>query len=174
MKIRGTLVLTICLAVLGVTTAFAQTASAQGGKSSGPTLIKDTENPARSAVQGQCTMQWTIAGNTSCQLAEVPAGKRLVIEHISGICRVQGTDRIRNAEIQTTLAGGNSASVWNYLVLTSQSSTPDGNYSTVSQPMRAYADPGSTVLAIAWFEGLTTDSSQACTFSMSGHLVDVQ
>jgi hypothetical protein len=172
MKIRRTLTLAIGLAALAVTTAFAQTAAAQSSKTTGPTLIKDTENPARSAVQGSCMVQWTnIGGNSECDLMTVPANKRLVLEHTSGICRAQGTDVIRNAQIQTTLAG---AGLWTYLVMTNQATTVDGHYSVTSQPMRAYSDPGSTVKAVAWFEGNPIDSAQYCIATVSGHLVDVQ
>jgi hypothetical protein len=165
----------IGLGALAATTVAVRTASAQGGKSSGPTLIKDTENPARSAVHGVCDVTWTnLAGFGQCTLMTVPASKRLVVEHASAFCYTQGADFLTSSAIQTQLAGGSQSTIWTHLVRISQPSEPGANRSVASQPMRAYADPGTPVRGVSDFVGDPSDSLQACQFSFSGHLVDVQ
>jgi hypothetical protein len=175
MRIRRTFTLAISLAALAATTVAAQTATAQTGKSTGTTLTKDTENPARSAVQGACIMSWTnSAGANQCVLMTVPATKRVVVEHASGNCAAQGTELIHGAFIETTLAGSPQPTIGTYMFLANEGTTVDGHLSVASQSMRAYSDPGSTVKAKAAFSGNPTDSYQTCYFSFSGHLVDVQ
>ena len=175
MKIRRTLVIAIGFVALAATTIAAQMATAQSGKTTGPTLIKDAENPARGAVQGACLMSWTNSGGANqCVLMTVPANKRVVVEHTSASCYAQGTELIRSAWIETALAGAPQSTIGTYLVMTDQGTTVDGHFSATSQSMRAYGDPGSTVKAAAWFNGNPTDSNQGCYFSFSGHLVDVQ
>jgi hypothetical protein len=176
MKIRTTLVLTICFAALAGAFVSAPTALAQGGKgTTGPTLIKDTENPARSAVQASCTTSWLNANlGSNCELMTVPAGKRLVVEHASAYCYTQGTDFISLAFIQTQL-GGESGNQLNIpLVLGGEVVAGAYKYRVASHPIRAYSDPGSSVKGLAYLNGDPTGSFQACNLSITGHLVDVQ
>jgi hypothetical protein len=128
MRIRRTFTLAIVLAALAVTTAFAQTATAQGSKTTGPTLIKDTENPARSAVHAACEVLWPAGGGAgvrTCDLMTAPAGERLAIEFATAICSVPaGTGIFRTATIETTLADSNPTVLNSRLLLTREESEP--------------------------------------------------
>jgi hypothetical protein len=89
-----------------------------------------------------------------CQTVAVPAGKRLVIEHVSA--RIE-TPADREISITTT-AGGATAPHWFLL------SEPFVTISIASQDARLYADPGTEVRACVQGLGQVT---------LSGHLVSL-
>jgi hypothetical protein len=172
MKINRHLVQILGLGALAIAVLATQTTTAQGSKGSGITQIKDTEHPARSAVQASCSVTWTdAAGVKACDLMTVPAGKRLVIEFATVIASTQGTDAIRTASIATALA---EAPLYSRLLLGREEGDPSYTFWVATHPLRAYSDPGSLVRGFSAFVGNAADSGQHCDFTITGYLVDVQ
>ena len=98
----------------------------------------------------------------------VPAGKRLVIEHFSALA--QGPPGQRYMGWLTTTVNGVTP-FGNYLVFAQQTAGGGAEAYTATQPMRVYADAGTTVRV--WFSRGFDDTGGA-TFdaNVSGYFVD--
>lgn len=122
------------------------------GVSHGQTDVRDLDNPARQPFQAELQRQLRIpvaAGRESSQVAEVPAGKRLVIEHVSFRVKSQeatlpgsSQPRFRVFASLVTKANGVAA---NHELIVNQTDFGAASSNAASQPVRAYADPGSLV-----------------------------
>jgi hypothetical protein len=100
---------------------------------------------------------------------QTPATQRLVIEFVTGQCSLVGNNGIYNAIIGTT-AGGNF--VAHYLAVQPRSFPAPGNgtlQQTISQQLRIYADPLSTIEFNVFASGPNTP--EVCFFTLSGQAV---
>ena len=99
----------------------------------------------------------------------VPSGKRLVIEHASARCFTSLGQRVTQlvitAETQPSSAGSYE------LIPISTGSSSGFDFFSASQSIKVYASPGTSVLVFAQ----KSDSGPvgACSFQISGHLVNV-
>ncbi len=133
-----------------------------------PVFVTDVDNPARQAFQEDLT--FTLPDNFSevCSpLTTVPAGKRLVIEYISGKASFPAADqKLRHLSIRTTLNGN---LVYHYLA-----PTPTGvfNEYVAAQQVRLYAD-ANTLPHICLGRGNLNDGVVSVHVSISGYLIDM-
>jgi hypothetical protein len=99
----------------------------------------------------------------------VPAGKRLVIEHVSAVFRVGPGNHITQLQI---IAQPQSFDVPHFLIpiFTGNDSNGASKFSA-SQPIKVYAAPGTAVSVWAFKSSGLVDTS--CTFAISGHLVSL-
>lgn len=137
--------------------------------------IQDIDNPAKQPFQAWESTGW-VDGNCDGQviLTTVPAGKRLVIEHVS----VEGTllhelgHHLVEAHIETTVGGipvPHHLSVMNYSTGLAECS---GNDIVVGVgEMRFYADPGTVVYGFAARDS-ASGNNDSFAFSISGYFVD--
>ena len=131
-----------------------------------PLAVRDADNPARQPFQGEASVAFPAGGDTINVFFTVPAGKRLVVEHVTATIAVSpGQHALMNV---MTTANGNQAVHF-------MSPTPQGEWIGfqvfgVSQPVRFYADAGTQVRLQANKNGTTGIGS--ATVSLSGHLVN--
>jgi hypothetical protein len=133
-----------------------------------PVFVRDVDNPAREAFQHDIT--FTLPDNFSevCSpLIAVPAGKRLVIEYVSGKATFPAADqKLRNFSIRTTVNGNQ---VYHYLVPTA---TGIFNEYVAGQQTRLYAD-ANTLPHICVSRSNLNDGIVTVQASISGYLVDM-
>jgi hypothetical protein len=115
----------------------------QGNSQSAPPpfSVRDEDNPARHPFQASVTVNST-ASDGSAQIA-VPAGTRLVIEHVSAESKSLISNEILRFDVKTSVGG---TLVTHYFISAAQG---DNGFPVhvaihrVSQPVRLYADPPS-------------------------------
>jgi hypothetical protein len=104
-------------------------------------------------------------------LFTVPAGKRLVVEHVSGVCIMQPGQRVLIFGITTRLATGATDITHVLVPVFIGTSIGTGDTSSVSQAIKTYAGPGTIVLAGAIRSANTAFG--LCTVVLSGFLVNL-
>lgn len=143
-------VLSVGLAAAGILVAAGLVGSgAANSASQQPLKVIEQNNPAFAPFQVKL-----LPKSGFCQTADVPAGKRLVIEYVSA--RIEGAGA-REFSVTTTTSGV-TAPHWVPL------SEPLVTISNAAQDVRLYADPGTQV------EVCVTGLGQV---TLSGHLVAV-
>jgi hypothetical protein len=138
------------------------------------TLIRDVDNPGRATVvNASCDVltQSGMTANIACFPAyTVPAGNRLVIQHVEGSCRTPQGDSLAFTNFTVTTNGN---PVVHYFPLVNEGTdhfiSPVATVFATNQAVTYYADPGSTL-------GFGTFISDAagntfCFFQLSGHLI---
>jgi hypothetical protein len=145
------------------------------------TDVRDIDNAARQPFQAELrrlTVR-TTGGLQSLQVAEVPFGKRLVIEHVSFRIRsLEATaagsaqPRFETSAALVTKVNGVPAE---HELIVNRADIGSASFNVVSQPIRAYADPGSLVLVNVdgRFKVNAGSLLEITHLSVSGHLVDV-
>lgn len=121
-------------------------------------------------VPFQRSLHFTIAEGSRDSFGEieVPAGMRLVVEHVSVL--VQGPPGQRYfASLRTTV--GATGTAWHYLVFSQQYSGGGADVYAASQALRAYADAGALPLRIAVSRGVDEAGDVSVDASVSGHLI---
>jgi hypothetical protein len=130
--------------------------------------IRDVENPARQPFQRELQITIPAGSNGAAETFTVPAGKRLVIEYIAATVAVfpgqKGSLRITNT------AGGTLASYDLHLEDEGVGFTGFAIF-RVSQQIRIYADPGSTVTVVVGSDGATLPVNIGELVTLSGYLV---
>ena len=101
------------------------------------------------------------------QSFNVPAGKCLVIECVSGYVNMPTGGKVSDLSLQTTVG---SQSVPHRLPVTLMLSAGGTDRYVTCQLLRAYASPGTMV---AYSLGTSGAGAQSSTLTISGHLVDV-
>ncbi len=132
----------------------------------GPVSTKDVDNPARHAVQVTTDVN-VFSPNLSATVnsfVNVPSGKRLVIEYVSGRCFLGTLNQQLIVEVGSTLGAGPEA---RYTLAETRQET----LNVLGGPVRIYADPGTAVNL--YFSRDTGAGDASCRVSLSGHLVDV-
>ena len=123
----------------------------------GYTPVRDVDNPARQPVQ----FVLTLTSNYT-----VPVGKRLVIEHVSADFGVPSGGGVKDFAISTTVGG---VEVAHEMRRTVGSVFSNGDERVVvCEPVRIYADPGTTVGASS-----ITAGGVFGTIGISGYLVNL-
>jgi hypothetical protein len=98
----------------------------------------------------------------------VPAGKRLVIEHVSAKAALTEGQHLTETSIATLQVGGGSA-IKHYFAASFQGNTPGiADYYAISQQTHLYAIGGVQVFA---FRNGTLGTAQV-NISVSGYLID--
>jgi hypothetical protein len=140
-----------------------------GNTADSPVPSRDVDNPVR-----QPFVAVLQSANPSNRSFQVPLGKRLVIEYVSGIGQMRSGQKILTVSLQTELVlNGQQIGVRHHFtpVLTGTKTFPiAGNLDAfvVSQQTRLYAEQGSTV-------ELSTDVTEegfGFTVTVSGYFVD--
>lgn len=136
--------------------------------------VRDVENPARTPVT--FSRSGLFALDTSylhLAVYTIPAGKRLVMEHIGIVCTMDADDNVSLAEVHvwraSAIGGGTSEPV--PILVQKQGTTHDGKVNWVaSQPVRLYADAGGGDTEIHVFHSKLT-SRPSCSAVISGHTI---
>ncbi len=137
-----------------------------------PVKMKDTSTKdasiASAGIVDACSISMS-AGSTSdfCQFDEVPTGKILVVEFISGELELPSGQQ---AEIRTTTSFPSGFFTHHNLYLRYQRHVSTKSQYIVSQPFRMYIDEENS-LGIRAVRTDSTDSSYG-TFWITGYLVD--
>jgi hypothetical protein len=135
-----------------------------------PVLVQDVSSGVQPVHVGSGSSELTIASGQLAAFStfQVPAGKRLVIEHFSGRLILPTGQQSRGATIDTrtaTLDGTATTQRSHY------DFQPDANYFFVEGLVKRYADPGTTV-QVTVFRNATSGAG-SFRWSLSGYLVDV-
>ena len=126
-------------------------------------LCRDADSPARQPVEVTHRLTGPASRyDVKNDLYRVPRGKRLVIEYLSATVHEAGSSSY-NFQVTATQAGNDHYANFNELA----DAAP---YSAVSQPVRLYADAGTTVTVDAYTSG---QDATVLDFTLSGFLVDV-
>jgi hypothetical protein len=133
-----------------------------------PVFVQDVDNPARQAFQQDISFILPDNFSEVCSpLTNVPAGKRLVIEYISGKATLPAAEqKMRSFSIRTTINGN---LVYHYVVPTA---TGIFNEYVAGQQVRLYAD-ANTLPHICVSRGNPNDGVVSVQASISGYLVDM-
>jgi hypothetical protein len=132
-----------------------------------PLVTRNADGPAGSAMQAELCDE--IGGSTACDSETnssgssitVPTDERLVIQFASGKC-VAPSGSFATVELQTTVGG----TTFDHEILLHP--VPSSDFSEMSQRVRVYADPSSTVHLYETNGGSTTGY---CTLGISGYTV---
>jgi hypothetical protein len=149
-----TILVRVAIPFAALCTSFAWMAMRTGHAASGellvknspnnPQFVRDVDNPARTEpFQAIATGQFGTGVTTLAVSAPaVPAGQRLVIEHVSALVELPpGSGQTALAVVQLVTAAG-SAEVQHALVLQAQGTQFASDNLTASQPIRIYARAG--------------------------------
>jgi len=160
-------VLTAVLLLMGLVSA--QTAGT-------PVLVQDVNNPAFQPYATECSGRTNPASGQifPCFLGTVPAGKRFVIESISGTVMMRPGTKPTSIRL---LNSTNGRITNNYFPATFQNSVMDqnniyiGDSFTVNQSVRLYVDAGYNPQVVISSSGFI--SMETCDITVSGYLVNV-
>ncbi len=149
--------------------------------STAPVIVQDVSAPKRTPFQASATFPdqpFTDSGTATGTIA-VPAGKRLVIEHVSGrgVVPIRDTDPYFYFTISTTVGG---VSIEHPMDVPKPFNFQCGgclngvnSVHAISQEMKLYADPGSTIqISVLAFNPIGNIIS--ISFAVSGYLEDAQ
>ena len=147
--------------------------SAAGAIGSTPVTVVNSNDLAK--AQGiQHPIQFVIfcpfaSGSTACGgNFSVPASQRLIIEFVSVNCiSMPAANRMAALILQVS----NGANFTEY-TLNLVDHSPIAGILTASQPMKVYADPGTTLGGVALTESGNTAATQ-CFFNVAGQAIDI-
>jgi hypothetical protein len=158
---------------------------ASAGPSHAQAQVREADNPARQPFQNEVQQVLTIpvpgGRPAQIQVADVPAGKRLVIEHISFRvvsleATTPGTRQPRFQVFASLVTKANEVAA-SHEILVARTDLGTASSNAASQPIRAYADPGSQVFVRI---GGDTEGESRSSFpvrvtnlAISGHLVNL-
>lgn len=144
------------------------------------TLVRDLDNPARQPFQAELQRLRipSSGGGESFRVADVPPGKRLVIEHVSfRVASLEastpGSPPLRFGTFASLITKANGVPGSHELIANRIDLSGGRSVVAASQQIRAYADPGSQVFVR--ISGRTEDdgdSLQVTHLTVSGHLVE--
>jgi hypothetical protein len=130
-----------------------------------PVVSSSRDNPARQPFQRVVMSDPAVPG--ASQSFDVPTGKCLVIECVSGFVNMPTGGKVSELSVQTTVGGQSALHRLPVALMLSAGGTD--RYVTC-QLLRAYAGPGTTV---GYAVGTSGSGAQSSTLTISGHLVDV-
>jgi hypothetical protein len=151
------------------------------GLSYSQTDVRSLDNAARQPFQAELrNLRVRTAGPLeSFRVAEVPSGKRLVIEHVSFRVRsleasVPGSSQPRFETSAALVTKANGVPAEHELIV-NRADIGIASFNVVSQPIRVYADPGSPVFVQVdgRFPENVGSPLEIIRLNISGHLVDV-
>jgi hypothetical protein len=128
-------------------------------------LVSNVDDPGRIpyASQARCAFS---TGSTSCSIVfpPVPAGKRLVLTHVSGLI----TENLPGGTlILPRVFGGNST----YLLVTYQGGGAVYNYFVIDQQVLKFYDAGQTP-AVGLELGAAPNAGSDGDFNLTGYMLD--
>ena len=140
-----------------------------------PVPVQDVDNPAFQPYATEC---WGGSNNATgfvipCFLGAVPAGKRLVIETVSGTLMMRPGTKPTSIKLLNSTSGRITN---NYFPATFQNSVMNqsniyiGDSFTVNQSVRLYVDAGYNPEVVISSGFINMES---CDFTVSGYLVNV-
>jgi len=133
---------------------------------SSPIPVRDVNNPAQTRVQ--IAVSRVFGDHEQNSPYSVPAGKRLVIEYVSGLGSIQGGNaQVNGAKVVTTVDGESHAHIF---PMNQPVAGDPAKQCLFGQVTRLYADPETQVSIIPNFRG-TADQIDVVA-NMSGYLVD--
>ena len=139
-----------------------------------PVPVRDVDNPARQPFHAEAVGGFADGASTTGGLLipTVPAGKRLVIEHVSAFGTMLPTQKVINGGSDVIWADPFSTLIVQYH-WHSQGSNADGSrdYFVASQLVRFYANPGA-LRCFAERNSVAGANPDSVTFTISGYLVD--
>ncbi|HTO69734.1 MAG TPA: hypothetical protein VMR31_07720 [Myxococcota bacterium] len=140
--------------------------------SANPVLTQDNDNRARQPLSFRASISVLPgAENGFARPAyTVPAGKRLVIEHVSAIGNVASPE-----QVFTITVYADSGSVYTYLPVTNlsaQEDAPTRHDVVASQPLTMYVDPGDSVDIEISSDG-GANGVLSMSVSVTGYLVNL-
>jgi hypothetical protein len=134
-----------------------------------PVLVRSVDDAVRQIFQEQVEINMPVGSFGDNAVILTPAGKRVVIEHVSASGIDQGGEHLRY-EVSTILRkDGVQVQSQHFLVSTRQGANL--GVFTASQPMRVYGDPDTTIVLSA--NRARADATAAVTVTVSGYYVDV-
>jgi len=134
-----------------------------------PVFVRSVDDALRDTFQKQVTFTIDPGDFGKNAVIPVPVGKRAVIEHVSVSGNDLGGNRLRYGVLTVKVVNGIWNQVEHYLVADKQSDSLA--IYNASQPLRAYSDPGTTIVVEAGRE--MAAGSANVTFSISGYYVAV-
>jgi hypothetical protein len=133
-----------------------------------PVQVRDVGNPTRHAFQTSlCAHVGSGCAPEPTSFA-VPAGQRLVLEYVSGTCGIGSTIQFFIPTLLMTVGG---VTTFQPLHAVPVLGPQPGSRFDISQQMRAYADPGTSVAF--QYEVIGGDDIVACDVNLSGYLVSM-
>jgi len=132
---------------------------------SNPVLVRDVDNPARQPFEGTAFLVPPFGQTqTTEHITTVPAGKVLIIEHVSADALLAGNDRLVSLAIY-------GAGPLHYVVPNDVGTDSLGRHRfSVSQQVRFYFTEGMQVVCFA--ERADPNSQQGISVSVFGYFVD--
>jgi len=165
-----------CMALLLITASInvGQAVGAQGPQNvnviNTPLPVKEVANPAFQPFQAQgAAAVGADEGSANFVLTTVPAGKRLVIEY--GEAEGWFADGTKMTAIIATTVGG--VTIYHKLVMFDQGIQSGSLTFVAAQPMRLYADPGTTVNGIVSRGDGYPPGGGGWGVTISGYFVDI-
>jgi hypothetical protein len=144
-----------------------QNVSLTGNTATAPIFVRDVDEPARNAnVAFLCAQRST---GSTCDPITVPAGKRFVIEQVSGQCNVGTDSRIEGFKLTAQLNGANN-DYWIQDKIGAEGSSGETTLGAFWHESRIYAD-GPISALIYGFNG--EGAGAFCAIYLSGHLVSL-
>ena len=140
-----------------------------------PLPVRDADNPARQPFQAHGSNTFVDGGRviSAVTITTVPAGKRLIIEHVSVFGVMLAGQKMIETAITTRLQNSNSGQPLPHdLTINAQGSNGFRDYFVASQDMRWYADAGTDVVGFAERDN-TAGGGGDVQFAISGYFVDV-
>jgi hypothetical protein len=140
-----------------------------------PVLVRDVDNgrqPFQATAAGSFNNGFRNTGLTV--ITTVPAGKRLVIEHVSVEGNMLPGQKMIFASIEVSLQDSfNGNPLGHFLSIGAHGNDGFRDLYFSSQALRLYADPGTDVRGFAGRDGTAGDNVAAVYFVISGYFVNV-
>jgi hypothetical protein len=133
-----------------------------------PLYIRDVDNPAHTPFLGTlfCLVP---AGSVSCDASfSVPSGSELVIESVSARADLASGER---AVVELNVTTNGVTSLFIEIPLTFQITSSGIDTYTANQPVRLYADPGTSPALHAFLSGTSSTGVENFRITVSGYLV---
>lgn len=139
--------------------------------SANPVGVQSADEPGRGAQPFQIQVfgvPFDCSGSPPATALTVPAGSELVIEFVSAAG--QGTPGVLVTTSIVTTVNGTTVSHQLATVVSAMANVPSGTAPfDLAQPLRLYADPGTTVKLAGCFQG--SIAGTVATVSISGYLL---
>ena len=129
-----------------------------------PLTVRNQDNPAFQPVEASGTQ---IGGASSTTILTVPAGKRLVIETVSGNMNILNGQKFLALSIGTT--GGSASQLSHYFTPIFTGTQGSFDFYSFNHSVRIYADPQTNVV----LSRNTTSSNVSVSVTISGYYVNL-
>ncbi|MGH9813898.1 MAG: hypothetical protein ACRD4T_12265, partial [Candidatus Acidiferrales bacterium] len=155
------------------TVAFAAPAFSQGGKNTGPQLVKDVDQPARQPWTASVQIPLSNLNKTGVAQIPTPADKRVVIESYSGAACATHSTIYLEGQLGIVTNGDLHAHFLHFNGLNYASGATAATYWSGTGVVRLYPDPGSDIVVYIGRSMPPYPWSTTCQITLSGYLVDI-